>query len=69
MESILTLRGYFLRHFKLCLESKSQLEAWDKLEDELTELQKQYNIPCKPRYSSYEAFRVCKSRYYQIHRD
>lgn len=68
-ESILTVRGYFMRHFALCQTCNSQKDAWEKLEDELEQLQKEYNIPAKPRYSSYESFRTKKTQYYQRNRD
>lgn len=56
---IITLSGYFKKHFELCLELNNQREAWDKLEDMYFMLMKRY------RYSSYEAFRAAKSRYYK----
>lgn len=56
--SILTIRGYFNKHFRLCQSHKTQQDAYDALEEEYLEL-------CnKHRYSTYDAFRVAKSRYY-----
>jgi hypothetical protein len=55
---ILHASGYFKRHFELCQSEKTQQDAFDVLEDEYVILTK------KHKYTSYEAFRAAKSRYY-----
>lgn len=69
MNKILTMKGYFQRHFELCQTCKTQVEAYEKLEDELLELQTKLDIPIQPRYTSYESFRVRKTSYYKNNRD
>jgi len=49
--------GYFLRVSFHAKECTTYREAWEKTEDEL----EQYNLP--QRYSSYETFRSCRSRW------
>jgi hypothetical protein len=66
---ILTIAGYFQRHFELCKESKTQAEAYEKLEQELEDLQIKLGIPVQPRYSTFDSFRTMRSQWYKIHRD
>ena len=56
--SILTMQGYFTKHFHLCQTHTNQQDAFDELEDEYKAIMK------KNKYTSYEAFRAAKSRYY-----
>ena len=56
--TILSLKGYFIKHFKLCATAQTQQDAFDELELEYSAL------TGKNRYNSYEAFRTAKSRYY-----
>jgi hypothetical protein len=65
---ILSLSGYFQRHFELCLVSKTQQDAYDKLENELQTLHESLGVDYKPRYTSYESFRTNKTRYYKMYR-
>ena len=60
---IYTLSGYFNGHLQLCATCADGREAWEKLEEEYKLVMKRY------RYSSYEAFRSAKSRYYKSNRD
>jgi hypothetical protein len=66
---ILSLSGYFNRHFELCRDCKTQEDAYDMLEDELKKLHEHLEIPYKARYTSYESFRMNKSRFYKMHRE
>jgi hypothetical protein len=65
---IFTIQGYFQRHFELCQTCTSQKEAYYQLEDELEALQKELKMKPKPRYTSYESFRMSKTRYYKENR-
>lgn len=56
--TILTIKGYFNKHFQLCQTHKNQQDAFEALEDEL------FALCEKHRYTSYEAFRVAKHRFY-----
>lgn len=69
MFKILDLKGYFQRHFELCKDCKTQAEAYERLEQELEDLQTKMEIPHKPRYTSYESFRISKTRYYKTNRE
>ena len=66
---ILTISGYFQRHFELCKVSTTQAEAYEKLEQELEDLQIKLGIPLQPRYTSYESFRTMKTLWYKMHRE
>ena len=66
---ILTISGYFQRHFELCKTSKTQAEAYYKLEQELKELQIKLDIPVEPRYSTFDSFRTMRSQWYKLHRE
>lgn len=66
---ILTIAGYFQRHFELCKASKTQAEAYEKLEQELEDLQIKLGIPVQRRYSTFHSFRTMRSQWYKIHRD
>ena len=66
--SILTISGYFQKHFKYCQMEETQIAAFDKLEMELEELQQYLKLPLKHRYSCYESFRVGKTRFYKSYR-
>lgn len=66
---ILTLHGYFQRHFELCKTCRTQQDAYEQLEDELKQLHEAWGVDYKPRYSSYESFRMNKTRYYKMYRE
>lgn len=56
--TILTIGGYFRKHFLLCQTHNTQQDAFDALEVEY------FTICKRNKYTSYEAFRVAKSRFY-----
>lgn len=58
-KSILTTEGYWARYYQLLQDGSSNKDAWAQLEDELRE---QFGTS---KYSSYESFRVMKTKYLQ----
>jgi hypothetical protein len=60
--NILNNQGYFNRHLQLCEEYATQQDAYEKLEQEYLEL------TGRNRHKSYDAFRVAKTRYFQVFR-
>lgn len=60
--AILSLQGYMNRHLELCKTHKTQYDAFEALEEEYK------LITGVNKYSSYESFKVIKTRYYQRNR-
>ena len=56
--NILSIDGYFKRHFDLCRTHKTQQDAYDELEAEYFALTK------RNKYSSFDSFRKAKSIFY-----
>lgn len=59
MINILTTEGYWARYQEIYSEYSTDREAWKALEKELEE---RFGMS---RYSTYDSFRMSKSRYYR----
>lgn len=57
--NILTASGYWARYQEIYLSCPTDKDAWQQLENEMMD---RYGIS---KYTSYDSFRISKSRYYQ----
>lgn len=57
--TLLSEKGYWGRYYEILPDCRSHKEAWERLEAELMET---YGVE---RYTSYESFRVMKTKYLQ----
>ena len=61
-QNILTLSGYWARYQEIYTDFGTDRQAWEALENEMID---RFGIG---RYSSYESFRMNKSRFYRKRR-